>query len=255
MSLVADLRVEHPGFTLDVEIAVAAGETVAVLGPNGSGKSTLLGALAGLLPLARGRVELDGRLLDDTAAGVWVPPEERPIGIVFQDYLLFPHLSALDNVAFGLRRRGLSRAAARAEAHAWLERVGIEELAAARPGQLSGGQAQRVALVRALAIAPLLLLLDEPLAALDVQTRAATRRTLRDRLAEFAGVRLVVTHDPLEALALAEHLIVIEDGRVVQSGNPDQVTARPRSPWVADLVGVNLFRGHAADDRILLPGG
>jgi molybdate transport system ATP-binding protein len=255
VTLAAELRVEHADFALDVAITVAAGETVAVLGPNGAGKTTLLNALAGLAPLARGRVELDGQLLEDTASGVFVPPEERPIGVVFQDYLLFPHLSALDNVAFGLRGRGRGRAAARAEAQQWLARVGIADLAAARPRQLSGGQAQRVALVRALAVAPLLLLLDEPLAALDVRTRAATRRTLRERLDEFAGVKLVVTHDPLEAMALAERLIVIEEGRVVQSGTAVEITARPRSAWVADLVGVNLFRGRATGDRVLLDAG
>ena len=255
MSLRAAVRVEYGPFTLDVDLAIAAGEVVAVLGPNGAGKSTLLGALAGLVPLARGCVELDGRVLDDRAAGVYVPPEQRRIGVVFQDYLLFPHLSVLDNVAFGLRSRGRSRTAARVAAMAWLARVGLAEQAAARPAQLSGGQAQRVALARALAVEPALLLLDEPLAALDVRTRAETRRALRARLAEFAGVKLLVTHDPLEAIALAERLVVIEDGRIVQAGTPAEVTARPRSPWVADLVGVNLFRGEAAGDRIALDGG
>jgi len=255
VSLRADVHVELGAFALDVELAVTAGELVAVLGPNGAGKSTLLGALAGLVPLRRGRVELAGRALEDTAAAVDVPPEQRPIGVVFQDYLLFPHLSALDNVAFGLTCRGWSRAAARAQAQTWLARVGLAELAPARPGQLSGGQQQRVALARALAVEPALLLLDEPLAALDVRTRAETRRALRARLAEFAGVKLLVTHDPLEAIALAERLVVIEHGRVVQSGAPAEVTAHPRSTWVADLVGVNLFRGEAAGDRIALDGG
>jgi molybdate transport system ATP-binding protein len=255
VSLRAGVRVEYGSFTLDVDLAVAAGEVVAVLGPNGAGKSTLLGALAGLVPLAAGRVELDGRVLDDRAAGVFVPPEQRRIGVVFQDYLLFPHLSALDNVAFGLRSRGRSRAAARAAATAWLARIGLAEQAAARPAQLSGGQAQRVALARALAVEPALLLLDEPLAALDVRTRAETRRVLRARLAEFTGVKLLVTHDPLEAIALGERLVVIEDGRIVQAGTPAEVTARPRSPWVADLVGVNLFRGEAAGDHVALAGG
>jgi len=255
VSLAAAVCVEYPGFALDVELAIGADELVAVLGPNGAGKSTLLAALAGLAPLARGRIELDGRVLADTAAGIDVPPEGRPIGVVFQDYLLFPHLSALDNVAFGLRCRGLSRPAARRQARDWLQRVDLTEYAAARPARLSGGQAQRVALARALAIQPALLLLDEPLAALDVSTRAATRRELRERLDAFAGVKLVVTHDALEAIALADRLIVIEQGRVVQSGAPAEVTARPRSPWVADLVGVNLFRGRAAGERIQLEGG
>jgi molybdate transport system ATP-binding protein len=255
MSLVAEVCVDYPDFCLDVAFSVAAGEVVAVLGPNGAGKSTVLAALAGLVPLTRGRVELDGHVLDDTATGVCVPPEQRPIGVVFQDYLLFPHLSALDNVAFGLRCRGATRASARGAAGEWLARVGLAEHATARPAALSGGQAQRVALVRALAVEPLLLLLDEPLAALDVRTRAETRRALRDRLSEFAGIKVLVTHDPLEALALAERLIVIEHGRIVQSGPPAEVTARPRSAWVADLVGVNLFRGEADGDRVLLARG
>ena len=250
MSLIAAVCVEYPDFTLDVELTADRGAVVCVLGPNGADKSTLLAALAGLAPLARGRIELDGRLLADAAAGLAVPPERRPIGVVFQDYLLFPHLSALDNVAYGLRSRGLPRRAARARARAWLEQVGLSDLAAALPARLSGGQAQRVALTRALAVEPALLLLDEPLAALDVRTRAETRRALRARLGEFGGVKLIVTHDPLEAIALADRLVVIEQGRVVQTGAPAEVTARPRSAWVADLVGVNLFRGRAADDHI-----
>jgi len=255
VSLCAQVCVAYPDFTLDVELSVGDGELVAVLGPNGAGKSTLLAALAGLVPLQRGRIELNGTVLADRALAVCLPPEQRPIGVVFQEYLLFPHLSALDNVAFGLRCRGVARAAARMRAREWLRRVDLSDQAAARPAQLSGGQAQRVALARALAIQPALLLLDEPLAALDVRTRAATRRALRDRLAEFAGVKLIVTHDVLEALALAERLVVIEAGRIVQTGVPAEVTACPRSPWVADLVGVNLFRGRADGERIALPGG
>ena len=255
VSLCAAVRVEYASFTLDVALEIGAGHVVAVLGPNGAGKSTLLGALAGLTPLARGRVELAGHVLEDTALRTYVPPERRPIGVVFQDYRLFPHLSALDNVAFGLRCRGRSRAGARREAQAWLTRVGLADNADSHPHALSGGEAQRVALARALAAQPSLLLLDEPLAALDVRTRAEMRRRLRARLAEFTGVKLLVTHDPLEAIALAESLIVIEEGRVVQSGTPAEVTARPRSAWVADLVGVNLFRGEAAGERVTLDGG
>jgi molybdate transport system ATP-binding protein len=255
VSLAASVCVEYPDFTLDVDVTVDRDAVVCVLGPNGAGKSTLLAALAGLVPLARGRIELDGRVLTDAAAGLAVPPQRRPIGVVFQDYLLFPHLSALDNVAYGLRCRGLSRRAARDRARAGLEQAGLGELASALPARLSGGQAQRVALARALAVEPALLLLDEPLAALDVRARAETRRALRARLSEFDGVTLIVTHDPLEAIALAGRLVVIEHGRVVQAGAPADVTARPRSAWVADLVGVNLFRGRAADDHIELEHG
>jgi molybdate transport system ATP-binding protein len=226
-----------------------------LLGPNGAGKTTVLRALAGLLRLAEGRVALDGRVLEDTARRVRVPAEGRPIGMVFQDYLLFPHLSALENVAFGLRARGVRRAAARRVARRWLERLGLPGVAKASPRALSGGQQQRVALARALATEPRLLLLDEPLAALDVSIRAEVRRDLRRHLREFSGVNLLVTHDPLEAIALADRLIVIERGRIVQAGTPTEVTERPRSPYVADLVGVNLLRGRGVGNAIELAEG
>ena len=213
------------------------GEVVALLGPNGAGKTTLLRAIAGLLPLASGRIQLDGRLLEDPAAHVYVPTEERSIGFVFQDYLLFPHMSVLDNVAFGVRSPAV--------AVQWLERLGLARYATARPSVLSGGERQRVALARALAPSPRVLLLDEPLAALDASTRAEVRRDLKAHLSRFRGVRLLVTHDPLEAVTLADRLIVMEQGRQVQSGTPVEVTERPRSRYVADLVGVNLVRGRA----------
>jgi molybdate transport system ATP-binding protein len=234
---------------------VAPGEVAALLGPNGAGKTTVLRALAGLLRLAGGRVVLDGSVLEDPARRVRVPVERRPVGMVFQDYLLFPHLSALENVAFGLRARGVRRGAARRTARAWLERLGLPDVADAGPRTLSGGQQQRVALARALATDPRMLLLDEPLAALDVSIRAEVRRDLRRHLREFAGVNLLVTHDPLEAIALADRLIVIEGGRIVQAGTPAEVTERPRSAYVADLVGVNLLRGRATGDGIDLGGG
>jgi molybdate transport system ATP-binding protein len=234
---------------------VAPGEVAALLGPNGAGKTTVLRALAGLLRLARGRVVLDGHVLEDPTRRIRVPVERRPVGMVFQDYLLFPHLSALENVAFGLRARGVRRGAARRTAQAWLERLGMPGVADAAPRTLSGGQQQRVALARALATDPRMLLLDEPLAALDVSIRAEVRRDLRRHLREFEGVNLLVTHDPLEAIALADRLIVIERGRIVQAGTPAEVTERPRSAYVADLVGVNLLRGHAEGDGIDLGGG
>jgi len=227
----------------------------ALLGPNGAGKTTILRALAGLVPLAEGRVVLDGRVLEDPARRLRVPPERRPVGMVFQDYLLFPHLSALENVAFGLRARGVGRAPARRAAAEWLARLGLGTQAEVRPARLSGGQQQRVALARALAIDPRLLLLDEPLSALDVSIRAEVRRDLRRRLRDFTGVSLLVTHDPLEAIALADRLVVIEGGRVVQAGTPAEVTRHPRSPYVADLVGVNLLRGRMHENVIEVEGG
>jgi len=255
MSLAARVRVRRGGFDLDAGLDVAAGETTAILGPNGAGKTTLLHALAGLVPLDAGRVSLDGMVLEDPTTGASVPVEERPVAVVFQSLLLFPHLSALDNVAFGLRCRGRARGDARRVAREWLDRMGLADHAASRPGALSGGQAQRVALARALAVAPRLLLLDEPLAAVDVQGRAQLRRDLRRHLASFDGARVLVTHDPLEAFALADRVAVLEGGRVVQTGTPAEVTGRPRSRWVADMAGVNLFRGTADGTRIRLDGG
>jgi molybdate transport system ATP-binding protein len=228
---------------------------VVLLGPNGAGKTTLLRALAGLVPMLDGRVTLDGQLLEDTSRRFRLAPEQRPVGVVFQDYLLFPHLSALENVAFGLRSRGTPRREARAAARGWLKRLGLETSAGARPRALSGGQAQRVALARALAVNPRLLLLDEPLSALDASARLEVRHDLRKHLASFQGVRILITHDPLEALALADRLIVLEAGRVVQAGSTAEVTERPRSRYVADLVGVNLFRGLAHGDRVELYAG
>jgi molybdate transport system ATP-binding protein len=238
-----------------VALRVEPGQVVALLGPNGAGKTTVLRALAGLLPVAEGRVALDGQVLEDTARRLRVAAERRPVGMVFQDYLLFPHLSVLENVAFGLRSRGVRRAAARRAAGAWLERMGLSSAADARPGTLSGGQRQRVALARALATDPRMLLLDEPLSALDVSIRAEVRRDLRRHLRDFSGVNLLVTHDPLEAIALADRLIVVERGRVVQAGTPAEVTEHPRSRYVADLVGVNLLRGRATGNAVEVEGG
>jgi molybdate transport system ATP-binding protein len=256
MSLQARVDLTVGTFQLQVELQAGDGEVVVVLGPNGSGKTTLLRALAGLTRLRAGRVELDQQVLEDPAQRVWVPPERRPVGVVFQDYLLFPHLNVLDNVAFGLVARGKSRRMAQAEALTWLARMDLASWAAQmKPSSLSGGQAQRVALARALAISPRMLLLDEPLAALDASARASVRRDLRQYLSRFPGVRLVITHDPLEAIALADRLVVMEGGRVVQVGPPAEVTGQPRSRYVADLVGVNLLRGRVRDGTVELHGG
>lgn len=253
--LAAVLRVTLGRLHLDVNFMVGAGEVVALLGPNGAGKTTLMRALVGLVPIDEGRVELEGIMLDERAQGVRVPPERRRIGFMFQDHLLFPHMSIVDNVAFGLRAAGVPAAPARATAREWLGRVHLAEHAAARPHQLSGGQAQRVALARALAPAPRLLLLDEPLSALDAEARLTVRRELRTHLDAFPGPCLLVTHDPVEAIALADRLLIIEQGRIVQSGDIQEVTQRPRSEWVAQLVGLNLYRGRADGHAVVLPGG
>ena len=253
--LQARLGVRRAPFVLDVDLVAGPGEVVALLGPNGAGKSTALRALAGLLPLTTGRVELDGRLLADAAAGVHLPAHARGIGVVFQDHLLFPHLTLLDNVAFGPSVRGTRRALARATAAGWLERVGLADLADRRPRAVSGGQAQRAALARALATEPGLLLLDEPLAALDARTRLLVRSELRRHLRSFGGATVVVTHDPVDAAVLADRLVVVEAGRVVQTGTPGEVAARPQTDYVARLVGLNLLTGEASDRLVRLPGG
>lgn len=245
----ARLVVDRGDFRLDLALTAAPGEVVALLGPNGAGKTTALRALAGLTPLTGGHLRLDGAELDRTL------PESRPVGVVFQDYLLFPHLSALDNVAFGPRCHGATKAEARAQAAAWLERMGLADHADARPRRLSGGQAQRVALARALATRPRLLLLDEPLAALDARTRLEVRAQLRRHLAAFEAVAVLVTHDPLDAMVLADRLVVIEDGRAVQEGTPSDIARRPRTDYIAHLVGLNLYKGHAEGHTVRLDAG
>lgn len=255
MSLLADVRVTLGDFSEQVEVEVDDGEVVAVLGPNGSGKSTLLRALAGIQPLTSGRIELDGTVLDDPRSGVLVPPERRPCGVVFQDYLLFPHLDAQANVAFGLRNRGVTKAHAARRALEWLERMGVAEQASMKPARLSGGQAQRVALARALAVEPRLLLLDEPMAALDVGQRGSVRHELRLHLQAFGGSCILVTHDPLDAAAIADRLVIVEDGAVVQEGTLGAITTRPRTDYVAELAGLNLLRGSAVGTDLVLDGG
>lgn len=232
-------------FTLELDLAIPAGRTVALLGPNGAGKSTAVAAIAGLLAVDSGRIELAATILDEPARALLVPPEERRIGVVFQDLLLFPHLSAEENVAFGPRSRGAGLDEARARAREWLGRVGMEGLSGRKPGELSGGQAQRIALARALATEPDLLLLDEPLAALDVSSRADVRRVLAEHLADFRGPRLLITHDPAEAFELADHIHVVEKGRVTQRGSADDIRMRPRTPYTAELGGSNLLSGTA----------
>ncbi|WEH32088.1 ABC transporter permease [Streptomyces sp. AM 4-1-1] len=243
------LHADVTGFdrlTLDAD----PGTTIAVVGPNGAGKTTLLRALLGLTPRARAELRLGD--LDITA----LPPHRRGVAWVPQDGALFPHLSALGNTAYGLRAQGVRRAEARREAQRWLDQLGVGQLAHRRPGQLSGGQAGRVALARALAARPRLLLLDEPLAALDQTTRARVRHTLRRHLADFPGVCLIVTHDPVEAVSLADRVLVLDEGRTLQDASPAEVARHPRSPWVARMLGRNAWPGTGAPDGTLtLDGG
>ncbi|MFJ1598676.1 ABC transporter permease [Streptomyces sp. NPDC088261] len=242
------LRAEVTGFTrlsLDAE----PGTTIAVVGPNGAGKTTLLRALLGLTPRSHATLRLGD--LDVTA----LAPHRRDVAWVPQNGALFPHLNALANTAYGLRAHGVRRAEARRAAQEWLDRLGVGHLARRRPHQLSGGQAQRVALARALAARPRLLLLDEPLAALDQTTRAQVRHTLRRHLDGFGGVCLIVTHDPVEAVSLADRVLVLEAGRALQDAPPAEVTRNPRSPWVARMLGLNAWPGTFGPEGLVLGGG
>jgi molybdate transport system ATP-binding protein len=242
VTLAFSARLAARGF--DVTLDVARGETVAILGPNGAGKSTALEIIAGLLRPDSGHAEWDGSplfRLDGGPRGSWLPPHRRGVSLLAQDALLFPHLSALDNVAFGPRSAGAGTDAARATARAWLAEVEASDLAAVRPGRLSGGQAQRVAIARALAADPNLLLLDEPLAALDAAVAPTIRRMLR-RVLE-GRTAIVVTHEVLDALTLADRVVVMNRGVVVETGQTLEVLERPRHPFTAELAGLNLVVG------------
>jgi len=250
-----DARISLPRGAIDVDVVLRAepGQVIGVLGPNGGGKTTSVLALAGVLPIGSGHVCVGGHVWDDGQRRV--PPEQRDVGLMLADSLLFPHLRAVDNVAYGLRSRGAERHAARARAREELDRVGLLDLAETRPRELSSGQQARVALARALATDPSLLLLDEPLAALDPDTRARTRSDLGARLTAYGGMTVLVTHDPLDALTLADHLVFVENGTVSQAGTPEEVLSEPRSPYVATVVGLNLYaaqgdsRGHVTTER------
>jgi molybdate transport system ATP-binding protein len=249
----AHVVVRRRDHTLDVTLTAERGDVVAVIGPNGAGKSTLVRALAGIEPLTEGHVVVDGTSWEGPGGRLEV--RRRGVGVVFQDELLFPHLTALGNAAFGPRSRGIGRREAEAAAAAWLARFGIEDLAARRPAQLSGGQAQRVSIARALAGHPRLLLLDEPLSALDVGVAMALRLELARHLADFDGMTVLVTHDALDVMTLASRVVVLDDGRVAQQGTPAEVARRPRTEHVARLVGLNVLRGTRTGTLIRLTDG
>jgi molybdate transport system ATP-binding protein len=248
--------IDRDGFRVDVAFTAHPGEILGILGPNGAGKTTLLRAVAGLTPLTAGQILLDGEPLDDPAQQIFVAAEHRPVGLVFQNYRLFPHLSVRDNIAFAARASHAGRRRARQAAQPWLDRLALAEFADRKPAQLSGGQAQRVALARALAAEPSVLLLDEPLAALDARTKIEVRAELQHHLADFAGPTLLVTHDPLEAILIADRLVVVEDGRVTQNGPPATVARRPATEYIARLVGINVYPGERdTRGRVRLDGG
>jgi molybdate transport system ATP-binding protein len=228
-ALHADVAVVRGEQRIAAAFDVEPGHPLAIIGPNGAGKSTVLAAIAGLVPLSSGRVKVGARAIDG------LPPEQRRIGVVFQDYVLFPHLTVRDNVAFAARMRG-SRADARATAEAWLDRYGLSGLADRLPAELSGGQAQRVALARALAADPEVLLLDEPMSALDVEIRDEMRAELATHVREFGGATVLVTHSPADAAALADSVLVLESGRVTQRGTLAELRASPATPYVERML-------------------
>lgn len=232
------------GFVLDVDIELPAGQTTALLGPNGSGKSTLVAALAGHQAITKGRIQIGDRVLDDPDQQVFSPAEERNAGVVHQRYLLFEHLNVVDNISFTESLRGVPKTERRANAQVWMEAVELTGLGQRRPSELSGGQQQRVALARALASNPAVLLLDEPLAALDVQTKGSLRSLLRGVLERFEGPRLLITHDPIDAVFLADRVLIIEDGAITQTGSSTDLAQRPATPYAAALAGVNLLTGN-----------
>ncbi|MGA0208546.1 MAG: sulfate/molybdate ABC transporter ATP-binding protein [Candidatus Nanopelagicales bacterium] len=240
MSLDAQIETRIGDFHLDARLACQPGETVALLGPNGAGKSTILKAIAGLQPIDDGRITIDGAIVDEPTSNTFLPPEQRRVGMVFQDYLLFPHMTVRQNIEFGPKNVRLPPSSE------WVDALGLTELLDRRPAQLSGGQAQRVALARALATDPNVLLLDEPLAALDASTKQTVRGDLRHFLQKFERGTVMVTHDPLDALVLADRIVVIEDGRVTQAGPTAQVASEPRTDYLATVLGVTLLRGTAS---------
>ena len=251
MSVQAEIHAAAGDFSIRAAFDAPAGSCTAVVGPNGAGKTTLIHVLAGLIPLEQGKIVLAGQVIDDPAHGIRVPPDLRPIALHSQHNLLFPHLSVVDNVAFGPRCSGMATRDARLRATEWLDKVGLAHLASLRPEQLSGGQAQRVGLARAAACEPEVLLLDESLASLDAETRTDVRHLLVD----ISATRVLITHDPVEARVLADQLLVMEQGQIVQAGAPEAVAADPRNPWTAGLMDVNLLSGDAAGTKVALDCG
>ena len=235
------------GFALAAELSVRRGETTVIVGESGAGKSTLLRLVAGLEHPDEGHITLDDLVYADTRLGQAVPAWRRSVGFVFQDYALFPHLTVAENVMFGLRASGTGRRDARKSSTAMLERLGVGELAERPVAGLSGGQQQRVALARALVLDPDVLLLDEPLSALDLRTRRAIRGELRELLRGLPCCTLYVTHNPIEAMFFGERLVVLERGRVTQAGTREDLLLHPRTGYVAELVGTNLLYGSSGD--------
>lgn len=255
LDLYADIRIVlTPEFEVRATFSVHAGETVALLGPNGAGKSTIVSALAGLRTLDAGLISLGPRVFDKPAEDIFVPAAERRVGVVFQDALLFPHMSVMDNIAFSPKYAGHIESDAQSQIQTWIARLQLTTLIARKPAQLSGGEAQRVAIARALVAHPNLLILDEPLASIDASARPPLRRILTDVLHTFAGPAIVITHDPTEAFLMADRIIIMENGAITHDGSPTDIRLTPRTAYAADLAGVNLLAG-IADQGILQVAG
>ncbi|MBK5331912.1 MAG: ATP-binding cassette domain-containing protein [Ilumatobacteraceae bacterium] len=255
MTLRAHIVVAHGSLSLDMWLNAAPGEVVALLGPDDAGKTTILRCIAGLMAIDRGSIEVRGEIVDDPSANVFVPSAQRSAGVMSHQHQLFPHMSVLENVAFGLRARGVDKSAARQEARHWLRRVAYDGIERSRPEQLSDAQTRRVALARALACEPNLLLLDDPLGALDPATQVEIRRELRRHLAEFRGSAVLVTHNPIDAFLLADRVVIVENGHVVQDGTFAAIATHPRSTYVAELVGLNLLPGSMMGGVFAVDGG
>ena len=253
--LSADFIVDRNEFQLDCKFSVAPGEVLALVGPNGAGKSTALQSISGLISITSGEIKIGGQVLDSPAAHCFIPANNRNIGVVFQNYALFPHLSVSANVAFGPRSRGVSKAQARESTDAILAQFDLVNLARRRPAELSGGQAQRVALARAVVTSPDALLLDEPLSALDAVTAGHVRNELGKHLKRFQGSAIIVTHNPLDALLLADNIAILENGQITQVGTPSEIAQSPRTDYAATLMGVTLIRGTATNGVIATPTG
>jgi len=255
MSLRAELRIQQGQHRLEFELTVASGETVAIVGPNGAGKSSFLHAVAGLLPGVRGNLTCASQTWLSQEQGIELAPHLRSCGVMFQDLRLFPHMNLRANLAYPLRAQGMPRKQAEIQAEAWLDRVQLSQRARAFPDQLSGGEQQRAALARAFICTPQVLLLDEPLAAVDASRRIELRRLLAECLAEFDGPCILVSHDAVDALSLADRVAVFESGRVSQLGSVAQICAQPGSDDVADFVGLKLLNGVAHAGTIRLENG
>ncbi len=241
-ALSVDVTVDRGDFRVEAAFDVAPGDCLAVLGPNGAGKSTILSALAGLTRLQTGEVILDGRTLERDG-GPRVPPEHRGVALLDQRPRLFPHLTVEKNLSFGPRAQGLRRAETRTIVDGWLHRLGLADRGRARPHELSGGQQQRIAIARAFASSPRVILLDEPFASLDAESGPIVRRILSEELARTGITAILVTHDLADAWRWADRCIVVDKGRIVDEGTPDEVTTRPRRAFTAALAGFGVLRG------------